>query len=182
MRTLILRREQEEWDKLLPQLMRAYEATLHSTTGKTANPLMLGKELRLRDQLQDYTLLNQSESLHEYVISTKGRSDQVHEDLQQRQIKIRQEDHERLPLHVIEDIVWLEHKGRKKRAKANFQPKFVGPYQVKKVHANHTCGIKKQGKLSIQNQCRLKLYHPCSEEMGQAPATLEPRRRLICQG
>ena len=52
LRTLLLRRGQEEWDLLLPQIMRAFRGTPHSVTGETANFMMLGRELRLPDQLQ----------------------------------------------------------------------------------------------------------------------------------
>ena len=54
LRTLLLRREQEEWDSLLPQLMRAFKGTPHSTTRETPNFLMLELELRLPDQLQNH--------------------------------------------------------------------------------------------------------------------------------
>ena len=52
LRTLLLRRGQEKWDLLLPQIMRAFRSTPHSVTGETANFMMLGRELRLPDQLQ----------------------------------------------------------------------------------------------------------------------------------
>ena len=51
LRALLLTRDQEEWDKLLPQLMRAFRATPHSVTGETANMLIYGREVRLPDQL-----------------------------------------------------------------------------------------------------------------------------------
>ena len=54
LRTLLLRRGQEEWDLLLPQIMRAFRGTPHSVTGETANLMMMGRELRLPDQLQLY--------------------------------------------------------------------------------------------------------------------------------
>lgn len=41
----------QEWDVLLPQLLQAYRGTPHTATGETANMLMLGRELRLPDQL-----------------------------------------------------------------------------------------------------------------------------------
>ena len=54
LRTLLLRRGQEEWDLLLTQIMRAFRGTPHSVTRETANLMMLGRELRLPDQLQLY--------------------------------------------------------------------------------------------------------------------------------
>ena len=52
LRTLLLRRGQKEWDLLLSQIMMAFRGTPHSVTGETANFMMLGRELRLPDQLQ----------------------------------------------------------------------------------------------------------------------------------
>ena len=52
LRAMLLGKGQEEWDVLLPQLLRAYRGTPHTTTGETANMMMLGRKLRLPDQLQ----------------------------------------------------------------------------------------------------------------------------------
>ena len=51
LKTHLLSKSQEDWDKLLPEIMRAFRATPHSTLGETANQLMLGREVRLPDQL-----------------------------------------------------------------------------------------------------------------------------------
>ena len=56
LQTLLLRRGQEKWDLLLLQIMRALWGTPHSVTGETANLMMLGRELRLPDQLQLHPL------------------------------------------------------------------------------------------------------------------------------
>lgn len=63
LRALLLRKGQEEWDELLPQLMRAYRDTRHSATGKTASLMMFGKKLRLQDQLAGLPLAYQLRSL-----------------------------------------------------------------------------------------------------------------------
>ena len=52
LQAMLLGGGQEEWDVLLPQLLRAYRGTLHTATGETANMMMLGRELKLPDQLQ----------------------------------------------------------------------------------------------------------------------------------
>lgn len=98
LRALLLRRGQDEWDNLLPQLMRACRATPHLVTWDTANMLMFGRELRLASQLQDYSPSNTFDYLHEYVASMKDRLDQAYEELRQLQLNIRQEDQEEPPL------------------------------------------------------------------------------------
>ena len=51
-RTLLLLRTPQNWEKLLPEVMRAFRATPRSVTKETANRLMLGQETRLPDQLK----------------------------------------------------------------------------------------------------------------------------------
>lgn len=45
LRALLLRQGQGEWDLVLSQIMRAFRGTPSSTTGETANLLMLRREL-----------------------------------------------------------------------------------------------------------------------------------------
>ena len=56
--------------------------------------LMLGRELRLPDQLQHQTPLDKFSAQHEFVIHMKERLKQA---LRQQQLEIRQDDHEELP-------------------------------------------------------------------------------------
>ena len=182
LRALLLQRGQDEWDDLLPQLMRAYRGTPHSVTGETANLMMLGRELRLPDQLEYYPPPTDFSPQHEFVVDINERLKQAHEALRQQQLEIRQEDQEKPPLFATEDLVWLENRRRRKGDNSKLQPKFVGPYKVVKVFDNHTYLIDRQGQDSVQNECRLKLYHPCPEEAGKAPTALEPRRRPNMKG
>jgi len=66
LRSLLLGRGQEEWDVVLPQAMRAYRSTPHTSTGETPNLLMLGRETRVPDHL-NYHIPEQSYSIHEYA-------------------------------------------------------------------------------------------------------------------
>lgn len=49
LRALLVKEGEEEWDKLLPQLMRTYRASPHTTTGETAHVLMFGTEFKIPD-------------------------------------------------------------------------------------------------------------------------------------
>ena len=62
LRAMLLDCGQDEWDSFLPQLMRAFRGTPHSTTGETANFMMFGRELRLPDSLV-YDIPSSEESL-----------------------------------------------------------------------------------------------------------------------
>ena len=182
LRTLLLSRGQDEWDQLLPQIMRAFRGTPHSATGETANMMMLGRELRLPDQLQFHPPPAEVEPQQEYSLRMAERLSAVHEMLREQQKEIRQEDQEEPLLFSPGDMVWLENRRRKRGENPKLQAKFLGPYVVIEAWANHTYEIERHGQSSIQNECRLKAYRPCPEEVGRAPVTLEPNRRPNMRG
>ena len=182
LRALLLNKGQEEWDTLLPQIMRAFRGTPHSTTGETANSMMMGRELRLPDLLQNAPCPSNQYSRHDFVQLTKDRLDAVHNILRERQKQVRQEDTEEPLLFARGDLVLLENRRRRKKENPKLQPKFVGPYEVQECYPNHTYVISKQGQDSVQNECRLKLYTPCIEIARKAPTTLEPSRRPNMKG
>jgi hypothetical protein len=97
-------------------------------------------------------------------------------------MEIRQEDVEEPLLFVEDDLVWLLNKRRRKGENPKLQPRFLGPYRVVEARANHTYKIERQGQCSVQNEGRLKLYYPCNEPLGKAPARVEPRRRNNMKG
>jgi len=66
LRSLLLGRGQEEWDLVLPQIMRAYRSTPYTSTGETPNLLMLGRETRVPDHLT-YHIPEPEYSVHEYA-------------------------------------------------------------------------------------------------------------------
>lgn len=49
--SLLLHREETDWDLILPQIMRSLRAMAHGLTGETPNFLMFGRELNLPDTL-----------------------------------------------------------------------------------------------------------------------------------
>ena len=149
LRTLLLDKGQEEWDLLLPQVMRAFRGTPHSTTGETPNLLMLGRELRLPDQLQYLPPPPEASTRHQYVLDVKSRLEEAHSLLQEQQVKIRQEDDEEPPLFMAGDLVWLENRRRRKGENPKLQPKFVGPYEVLAAWGSHTYQIERQGQQSV---------------------------------
>jgi len=66
LRSLLLGRAQEKWDVVLPQVMRPYRSTPHTSTGETPNLLMLGRETRVPDH-PTYHIPEQDYSIHEYA-------------------------------------------------------------------------------------------------------------------
>ena len=182
LRTLLLRRGQEEWDLLLPQIMRAFRGTPHTVTGETANFMMLGRELRLPDQLQLHPPPTELAPQNSYCKELVERLETAHAALREQQRSVRQEDHEEPLLFSPGDMVWLENRRRRKGENPKLQAKFQGPYTVVRSWNNHTYQIERHGQASIQNECRLKAFRPCPEEVGRAPVTLEPNRRPNMRG
>jgi hypothetical protein len=162
--------------------MRAMRGTPHSTTGETPNLMMLGRELRLPDQLQHQPPPTECQPRAEYVQQMMNTLHQAHDVLSQQQLQIRQENQEEPLLFTEGDLVWLENRRRRKGENPKLQRKFVGPYRVIKAWENHTYTVERQGQQSTQNECRLKLYHACPEPIGQAPGTQEATRRPNMRG
>ena len=105
LRTLLIDKGQEEWDLLLPQLMRAFRGTPHTSTGETPNLMMLGRELRLPDQLQYLPPPVEASTRNQFVQDVRERLEEAHSLLQDQEVKIRQEDDEEPPLFAVGDLV-----------------------------------------------------------------------------
>jgi len=137
LRSLLLGRDQEEWDVVLPQVMGAYRSTPHTSTGETPNLLMLGRETRVPDHL-NYHIPEQSYSIHEYASRLVEQMKVAHEILREKQWQVRQEDSSAPPLYQVGDWVWMVNYRRRRGQAAKLQPKLVGPYAVVEVMSNHT--------------------------------------------
>jgi len=72
---------------VLPQVMRAYRSTLHTSTGETPNLLMLGREIRVPDHLA-YHVPEQDSSVHEYASELVERMKVAHEILREKQWQV----------------------------------------------------------------------------------------------
>ena len=143
---------------------------------------MLGRELRLPDQLQYQPPPEENRPRHDFVVEIKDKLEQAYETLRQHQLRVRQDDQEEPLLFAASDLVWLQNRRRRKGENPKLQQKFIGPYQVVEAYDNHTYKIDRQGQSSVQSETRLKLYRPCMAESGKAPVSLEPRRRPNMRG
>jgi len=176
LRALLLNRAEEDWDLLLPQIMRSIRATPHSTTHETANYMMFGRELKLPGTLTQPSL-EEFSSRTEFVSQVQQRLQDAHEYLRHQQGLIRTSDEQQAPRFQVGDLVWLQNKRFKKGTTPKLQPKFTGPYTVEAAMENHTYKISSRGKTSVENESRLKLYSPTTSEWGQAPKRIEPTRQ-----
>jgi len=102
LRSLLLGRSQEEWDTVLPQVMRAYRSTPHTSTGETPNLLMLDQKTRVPDHFT-YHIPEQDYSIHEYASELVEQMKVAHKILHEKQWQVRKEDFEEPSLYQVGD-------------------------------------------------------------------------------
>jgi transposase InsO family protein len=176
LRALLLGQDQEQWDLLVPHIMRTFRATPHRSTGETPNFMMLGRELRLPDILVHEVVPAISKPVTEYVLDLERNLSSAHDLLRDQQLKVRVQDTEEPPLYSVGDTVWLLSKRRRKGTCHKLLTKFLGPYRILEVYENHTYKIECRGQISVEHEFRLKPYRHPLHVRGRAPVSVEPRR------
>ncbi|XP_067930873.1 uncharacterized protein [Watersipora subatra] len=161
--------------------MRAFRGTPHSATGETANFMMMGRELRLPDQLS-VPVATDSRAIQPYVLELANQLEETYEILHERQMKVRIEDEEEPPLFEVGDLVLLVNKSRRRGENPKLQLKYLGPYTTTKCHPNNTYQVERQGQVSVQNEECLKPYVACPEADGRAPAPRSLLGAPTCEG
>ena len=84
LRSLLIGRSQEECEMVLPQIMRAYRSTPHSSTLETPNFLMLGRETRVPEHVTYHVPAPES-NVHDYVDELVKHMRTAHEVLREQQ-------------------------------------------------------------------------------------------------
>lgn len=164
LRALLMKRQHQQWDLLLPHIMRTLRATPHRITGETANYLMLGRETRLPDALVIADDVGEELEVSEYAYALERRMKAAHQILLNKQQDIRMEITEEVPLYSEGDQVWLKSYYKKRGENAKLQPKYIGPYTIIELLPHHTYRMEKGGKRSVQHEARIKLHVPVSEQ------------------
>ena len=176
-RSLVIELGHENWDLVIPQVLRAFRAAPHSTTHETANSMMLGRELRIPDDLVYEITPSQPVPRNTYVLKAQEHLREAHDYLRKQELAVRLEDSEEPPLYIKGDLVWLVSKRKYGRGiSRKLQPKFTGPYKIIAVWPNHVYQVEKNGQSSVEHKSRLKPFRACSNPRGRAPALSEPRR------
>jgi len=107
LRSLLIGKSQAEWDLVLPQIMRAYRSTHHSSTLKTLDFLMLGRETRVSEHVT-YHVLAPECSVYDYMDVLVKRMRTAHEVLREQQWQVRSGDpDDPPPLYKVGDWVWM---------------------------------------------------------------------------
>ena len=182
LRSMLIGAAAEDWDLLLPHIMRGIRASPHATTAETPNYMMLGREVRLQDQLMYGPILGEELSRDRYALDLQERLTTAHRLLRDKQFTIRSEDHEEKPSFSVGDAVWLVSKRFTKGKSKKLQAKHTGPYKIVEVGNNHTYLIEQHGRYSRESESRLKAYIPATSSPGKAPILVEPTRQLLRPG
>ena len=168
-----------DWDLLLPTIMRNIRSVPHTTTGETANYLMLGREIRLPAGLLHEVRVAESQSPEAYAAALQERLQTAHALLRDKQLQLRTSDTEEPPLFKAGDLVWLksyQHKKGMARAR-KLQPKFIGPYKITEVLPYHTYRLSRNGKETVEHEGRIKLHVAHQAEPPTMPLPPLPVRR-----
>ena len=176
LRALLLRRDETDWDLLLPQIMRSFRAMPHTMTQESPNFLMFGRELNLPDTLI-YGPTTERTTRSEYAQTLQQRLEEAYDSIRDKQHTIRVQDPKGEARFITGDMVWLQAKRYKKGETSKLQPKYYGPYKVTEVFSNNTYEILQGDRKAIINEDRLKLHHPSSVHWGNAPSREEPQRQ-----
>ncbi|XP_067949617.1 uncharacterized protein [Watersipora subatra] len=137
--------------------MKTFRGTPHPATGETANFMMMGRELRLSDQLSK-PITADSQAVQPFVLELANWLEETYEIIQERQMKVRIEDDKEPPLFEVGDLVLLGNKRRRRGENPKLQPRYMGLYTITRCHANNTNQVERQGQVSIQSEERLKPY------------------------
>ena len=79
LRSLLLHRDDTDWDIPLPQIMRSIRSSPRSTTGETPNFLMFGRELTLPDTLTSGVTTSNKYKQSEYAQDLAKRLEEAYE-------------------------------------------------------------------------------------------------------
>jgi transposase InsO family protein len=172
LRALLLEHQHQEWDLLVPQIMRTIRATPHSITGETANFMMLGREVRLPESLTCPEVLEEEQTVIEYVENLQKRMKLACKKLRgQQDQRMRMDGSEEPPVYMVGDLVWLKSFYKQKGKSKKLMPKYIGPYTILETLPHHTYRMERNGKISIQHEGRIKLCqgHPNSTTTDSSP-------------
>eukprot|EP00057_Strongylocentrotus_purpuratus_P009803 XP_011664277.1 PREDICTED: uncharacterized protein LOC105438300 [Strongylocentrotus purpuratus] len=157
-------RNQNEWDKYLPQISGALRATVNRNTGYTANRLMLGREVNQPAHLM-YPLprgnltLDREEYLSKLVRATQAAHEAARANLQSAQKRMkrdydvhsfRRQFNEGDPVYVLDTA---QVKGRCKKLSSPWK----GPGRVVKRLTPDLYRVELRKSISTVHQDRLKL-------------------------
>ena len=124
--SMLLGRDEEDWDLLLPQIMRTIRASLHKQTSETANFTMLGRETRLPEHLMYGPAADGNSSRESYAAELANHMEAAHDKLRAQQLQIRTGYRHEEPLFKVGQLVWLRTKHSPKPRAISYNQSILG--------------------------------------------------------
>ena len=160
MLTMYCIKDQKDWDLYLPQVMMAYRASVHASTGLTPNKMVLGREILLpMAAIVGQPMVEKDKTVDEYLQNLKDKLQQVHELARKNLKKNATYSKKHYDLKSAKRVlqpgqaVWLYEPSKKPGICAKLAPRWKGPFLILQRLDDLTYLVKR--KLNIP----AKVYH-----------------------
>ncbi|GFX77639.1 retrovirus-related Pol polyprotein from transposon 412 [Trichonephila clavipes] len=137
--SLMVSKNQQDWDQKVPLFLLAYRSAVHETTGYSPSQMLFGRDLRLPCDLLFCRPPDTPSSPEEYVQNLQARFEDVH-NLARERINLRTEKMKtrydtKATGHQFKegDKVWFYNPTRRKGLSPKLQSHWDGPYTILKI-------------------------------------------------
>ncbi|GFY07046.1 retrovirus-related Pol polyprotein from transposon 412 [Trichonephila clavipes] len=165
--SLMVSKNQQDWDQKVPLFLLAYRSAVHETTGYSPSQMLFGRDLRLPCDLLFGRPPNTPSSPEEYVQNLQARFEDVH-NLARERINLRTEKMKtrydtKATGHQFKegDKVWFYNPTRRKGLSPKLQSHWDGPYTILKIINDVVIRIRKStnSKPRVVHYDRLAPYY-----------------------
>ncbi|GFX31590.1 retrovirus-related Pol polyprotein from transposon 412 [Trichonephila clavipes] len=165
--SLIVSKNQQDWDQKVPLFLLAYRSAVHETTGYSPSQMLFGRDLRLPCDLLFGRPPDTPSSPEEYVQNLQARFEDVH-NLARERINLRTEKMKtrydtKATGHQFKegDKVWFYNPTRRKGLSPKLQSHWDGPYTILKIINDVVIRIRKStnSKPRVVHYDRLAPYY-----------------------
>lgn len=164
--SMVVNKNQKDWDKHLPLFLMAYRAATHDATGQTPAGIVFGRELRLPCDLLFGSPIPEPSAVGDYVHDLKERLLETHAFVRERlhragqRMKSRHDYKTNSKGFQEGELVWLYNPQRKRGRSPKLTPAWEGPYTIITRINDVVYRIQKtrKSKLKVVHFNRLKLF------------------------
>ncbi|GFW04467.1 hypothetical protein TNCV_878361 [Trichonephila clavipes] len=165
--SLMVSKNQQDWDQKVPLFLLAYRSAVHETTGYSPSQMLFGQDLRLPCDLLFGRPPDTPSSPEEYVQNLQARFEDVHnlarERINLRTEKIKTRYDTKATGHQFKegDKVWLYNPTRRKGLSPKLQSHWDGSYTILKIINDVVIRIRKStnSKPRVVHYDRLAPYY-----------------------
>ncbi|GFX85780.1 retrovirus-related Pol polyprotein from transposon 412 [Trichonephila clavipes] len=165
--SLMISKNQQDWDQKVPLFLLAYRSAVHETTGYSPSQMLFGRDLRLPCDLLFGRPPDTPSSPEEYVQNLQARFEDVHhlarERINLRTEKMKTRYDTKATGHQFKegDKVWFYNPTRRKGLSPKLQSHWDGPYTILKIINDVVIRIRKStnSKPRVVHYDRLAPYY-----------------------